>query len=371
MLATLGGVRAADRVGRVRAAARARGQPSPRQRERARRAAAGRPARGSRATSRRLSSSASASPSASVEVARRARSSVGEVLGVAAARPAQPHSTVRSLSSTWKRHAVVDAVERPSACGSTCPPLRSALLTTASKHGHPAQAGVVGVHERDRPRRRPSASSTREPAGRHGVRAARSRRGRRRASRRRRRTIHSWQARPERARRAAPSAARRPSRRPRRPRTPPPRGRPACRRGSPTAAARRRSACRRSAGSHARRASTRASSVVLRRVDQPALESISPCASSSSSVGLGQVIGDEVSGGSRWPRADVARRGRAAGRRAGTAAGRRDTTRWPAGERPGRRAGQPDPQHVGPVVGLPSSGRAPRPRRSSTTLGPR
>ena len=117
-------------------------------------------------TSRGVSSSRSAvaePPSRSA----RSRSQHLDGLGGAAARPAQPHSTVRSLSSAWKVDAVVDAVHGPAvrASGSTWPPLRSALLTTASSTPS-AQAGVVGVREHDGLPSRPRASRTaRQPRG--------------------------------------------------------------------------------------------------------------------------------------------------------------------------------------------------------------
>ncbi len=156
--------------------------------------------------------------------------------------PSQPHSTVRSLCSTWKVRPWSTPWRWPSVISRMCAPLRSALLTTMSKtairrsaaesswmratgrssssvpsktwrqpssgtasRGHEVDGVLVGVG---------FAPELHHPAGRAGRRAARC---------------------------AARCSSRTPPRRGRRR----PRGRRACRPGSPTAASRRRSACRR------------------------------------------------------------------------------------------------------------------------------
>ena len=113
-------------------------------------------------------------------------------------------------------HAVVDAVHVPVGVGSRCPPLRSALLITASKTAMRRSASTS--------RRRMNATMSTvvvvvDPELHH-ARARAARRGR-------------------------PSAARCPSRWPPTPRRRRPRARPACRPGSPTAAAPPPPACRR------------------------------------------------------------------------------------------------------------------------------
>ena len=103
------------------------------------------------------------------------------------------------------------------ASGSRCPPLRSALLITASNTA--CGAGPASVAARHEHATRSTVSST---------------------------SIQSWHhARSERPVAEHGRAARCPTRSPRTPRRPRPRARPACRRGSPTAAAPPRPACRR------------------------------------------------------------------------------------------------------------------------------
>ena len=164
--------------------------------------------------------------------------------------PSQPHRTVRSFGSVWKVTPWSTPYRCPSGIASTCPPLRSALLTSTSKTAIRRSCGV--------------SSWTRETGVVLPVDAVEDVAPARRAPRPRARcrrptcsssgSCHSWTmpgaVRPvaeEGVRHDVPAAA------PRRRRTPPPRGRRGCRRGSPTAAARRGSACRRPGRRRSRR----------------------------------------------------------------------------------------------------------------------
>ena len=130
----------------------------------------------------------------------------------------------------------------PARVGSRCPPLRSALLMTASNTAIRRKLGrrpACAAARRGRRRRR-----CRSTAGPFPARAAR--RGRSSAGR----SASRWRPTPRRRR---------------------PRARPACRRESPTAAARRRPACRRRRRRR-RRSDDRAVQGRVRRVDQPAFD---------------------------------------------------------------------------------------------------
>ena len=130
----------------------------------------------------------------------------------------------------------------PSVIASTCPPLRSALFTTTSKTAI-RRSGAVSSCTSETGWSRPSRPSKtwRQPVGHVALADQRD------GLLLRVRLLPAAAPCPGRAgpSRSTGLAARRPSRAPRRPGTPPPRGRRACRRGSPTAAAPPRSACRR------------------------------------------------------------------------------------------------------------------------------
>ena len=210
-------------------------------REDGRSAAAGRPAAGRRRPRRPVRCSP-----ARRRARPRGRRAAGSSISTASSasgspRPAPQHGA--QLVLDVEADAVVDAVEAPVRCRSTCPPLRSALLTTASNTPS-GPAGVVGVGQHVR---RPSSSGVATAASR------RDRPGRHEPDRRLvRSSIHSWHHAARTGRRAAPSAAPCPSRWPPTPGTRRPRARRACRRGSPTAAARRGPACTRTGGARRR-----------------------------------------------------------------------------------------------------------------------
>ena len=233
--------------------------------------------------------------------------------------PAQRHSSVRSFGSTEKQMPWSTPYTWPSGIGMMCPPLRSALFTTASNTAMRRSAGSSRAHERGQVDRLVAV----DPELHH--------------------------ARAERARRAAPSAARRPSRWPPRRGRPRSRGRPACRRGSPRAAAPPPPACRRTRPSSVAGAD-RAEQGHVRGVEQPALEvdarpraaGAAPRRRPPGAAGPARPVARSwrsrrVSGGSRSAAGRRARRGRAAASTAGTAAGRRRRR----GGRGRRRRGRP------------------------------
>ena len=129
---------------------------------------------------------------------------------------------------------------------STCPPLRSALLTTHVERRHRLQLGDVGVHEHRRLAAPVAGPQHAQPAGRHL---------------RRRQDVdelalvvgvhpdlhHPGAERPVAQQRRRDDV---PTRRPRRSDGWRPRARPACRPGSPRAVVRRGPACRRTAAPH-------------------------------------------------------------------------------------------------------------------------
>ena len=91
--------------------------------------AAGRPGAGSRRTS--SASARQARPEPPSSAARNGVSAVQRLVGERLPAPS-PTARVRSLSSAWKLTPWSTPKPRPPAIGSTWPPLRSALLTTAS-----------------------------------------------------------------------------------------------------------------------------------------------------------------------------------------------------------------------------------------------
>ena len=134
--------------------------------------------------------------------------------------PAQPQSTVRSLGSGWKQTPWSTPYRWPSGISRTCPPLRSALLTSTSKTAirrsgtESSWTRAIGWSCWSRPSKTWQVAGRVRPLGDH-----------------RDRLLLRVGLAPElhhaaavRARRAGSSAARRPSRAPRRRRTPPARG---------------------------------------------------------------------------------------------------------------------------------------------------
>ena len=210
-------------------------------------AAAGRPGGRRRPTSPSVRCSASASPSAPASCPAQLREHL-HGLGAAAAR--RPSPTARCAACPRRGSRPRGRRRRPGrrrAC-STWPPLRSALLSTASSTASRASRGSSACASSVRPAVVVPGRGDRQPARRQlaggheadqrlGVRPARPPTAGRRPARA--------------GRRAARSAAPGPSRWPPRPGRRRPRGRPGCRRGSPTAAARRGPACRRSGPVHA------------------------------------------------------------------------------------------------------------------------
>ena len=171
-----------------------------------------------------------------------ARATAGHLLVGAAARRASPRGRCAACARRGSVTPWSTPYRWPSAISSTWPPLRSALLTSTSKTAI-RRSGSVSSWTSDTGRSWPSTPSKTcsQPVGhlalaRPGSTASCS------GSGSCQQLDHARAVRPV---AAARSAARRPSRAPRRRRTPRPRGRRACRRGSPTAAAPPRSACRR------------------------------------------------------------------------------------------------------------------------------
>ena len=292
-----------------------------------------RPSCSSRSTRRRQASTSAGEtqldqrscPASSEQVVPRARSSTVRPRSAAAARPPSP--TARCAA--WARR------------GSDTP--WSTPCTGAARLDQDVAALAVGVVE-DRRRARssgaagrrrrapsttgspsePRASSTRsQPVGQA--------RRRHHVDQRRRVVVDGVDPQlapcPGRtAPRAARSAARRPTRWPPTPRRPRPRGRPACRPGSPTAAAPPRPACRRSGrlapswqisqNSVALDASTSRPSTADLAVRARQRRAPGPRGSRSASPAR------RLSGGSRWRAGRRARRRRAGRRRTGTAGAR-------------------------------------------------
>ena len=286
----------------------ARGWPASRRtaRDSGRSAAAGRPGAASRRTSRAGEQLAQRVAELALEPApAAARGPRSPRPASGSPRPAPQHGAQLVLGV--EADPVVDAVARARRpIGSRWPPLRSALLTTASKTRHPAQ-------RRRRRRGRAAARSTVSST-----------------------SIQSWHhARPERPvaqhrrRHDVPAGG---LARPGRPR---PRARPACRPGSPTAAARRGPACRRRPAvtpSSVERAVQRG----VAGVDEPALDLEVAVAQQAQRLArpsrppepAASLVRSRVSGGSPFWRGQTWPSGPAAARTAGTAAGRR---RRPAG----------------------------------------
>ena len=155
--------------------------------------------------------------------------------------PSQPHSTVRSLSSVWKRDAVVDAVPVPVGHRQHVAALAVGVVDDHVEDRHPPQRRGVLVDQRDRLVVPVDAVEDVQPALGHARPRARGRR--RPAPRRAPATAGPC---PGRAGRRAgrscgttfqPSASETTYAAPR--------GRRGCRRGSPTAALAARPACRR------------------------------------------------------------------------------------------------------------------------------
>ena len=165
--------------------------------------------------------------------------------------PAHPHSTVRSFSSSlnvtpWSTPYVAGSASAWTRPCNTWPPLRSALLTTASnthirrRSGSSACTRVTGCPPH-RARRAPRASRRGPAAVDHVDSPPRAPCRRRRAPSPRPAPSPARTVRPH----ATPWVGRGPSPAPPRPRRRPPRADRACRRGSPTADAPPRWACRR------------------------------------------------------------------------------------------------------------------------------
>ena len=287
------------------------------------------PAAAWRAPRRRVSSSAERGAEARRRGRSRRRVEHLDVSAAASGSPAQPHSTVRSLGSTWNDTPWSTPCTAPSGTGSTWPPLRSALLSDDVEHRHPAQPRVVGVGQHHR-----LAAAARARRGRAASRSGSAAGAMTSTSvdRRRRLSTHSWHH--ARAERPVAQDGRRHD-------VPAGRlghgvrrdlaARPACRRGSPTAAAPPRPACRRSAACDAVELDL-AEQRGVGRVDQPALDGDLAVLQQVSALPTSSAVTGPQSGPvatsaavAVGARADVpARVERAAAERAGRAAGRHD-----------------------------------------------
>ena len=192
--------------------------------------------------------------------------------------PAHPHSTVRSLGSAWNDTPWSTPCTRAARLDQHVAALAVGVVEDDVEHGHPAQPLVVGVPEHDR--LTVGAECVEHPQ------PARRQRGRRHHVDQRCLVVvdgvdpqldHAGAERPvaqHGRRHDAPAGGLATPRRPR------PRGRPACRRGSPTAAARRRPACRRSGRSSPSWPISQNSVALDASTSRPST-TISPCAAGS------------------------------------------------------------------------------------------